>query len=44
MPNDIDNVEEELPAHPKMAPKYHLVVQWVVSEVVGVENVVAFYL
>jgi hypothetical protein len=32
------NVEEELPTHPKTAPKYHLVVQWVIREVVGVEN------
>jgi hypothetical protein len=26
-----------------MAPKYHLIVQWVVGEVVGIENAVAFH-
>jgi hypothetical protein len=40
--NGVDNIEEELPAHPKTTPKYHLVVQWVVGEVVGIENSVAF--
>jgi hypothetical protein len=42
MLNGVDNVEEELPAHPKTAPKHHLAVQWVVGEVVGAKNAVAF--
>jgi hypothetical protein len=42
MPNGVDNVEEELPAHPKMAPKYQLAVQWIIGEVVSAENAVAF--
>jgi hypothetical protein len=40
--NVVDNVEEELPAHPKTTPKYHLAMQWVVGKVVSIENEVAF--
>ena len=37
----IHNPKEEFSAHPVTAPKYFVVVQWSIGEVVGVEHAVA---
>jgi hypothetical protein len=41
MSNAIDNVEEKLLAYLETVSKDHLAVQRVISEVIGIENVVS---
>ena len=42
LPDGIHNPEEKLSAQPITAPKYFVVTQWSVNEVVRVEHAVAF--
>jgi hypothetical protein len=40
LPNDHDNLHEQLSVHVEMALKYHLVLQWIISEVVSVQHAI----
>ena len=43
LPDGMHNLGKELPIHPETAPKYLLAVQWIIDEVVDVQNAVTLH-